>query len=162
MTLATSYLGEALTRGGVYAAARRVRHLIKKNGIKFDAVVFTGYSGALVGPVVAAQTGKSMVIIRKEKENTHSAYPVEGEHDVRRFIIVDDFVAGGGTVERILKAMRERRPGSVCVAIVCYSTFNTNRRWDRGFTDFGREARRIPVYRPDRRVAANQTPYEEA
>lgn len=155
MTIHSSYLHLVLTPKGLYAAARRIRTLAKKHRMQFDAVVFTGYSGALVGPLVAAQMGKDPIFVRKEKESNHSSWTVEGSIDVRRYVIVDDFVSSGRTIERVLAQMREHRHGAECVGILQYNTSAASKRWDHGFRNF-LTGQRIPVYRPDRRLKVNE------
>lgn len=155
MSIHSSYLHHVLTPKGLYAAAKRVRTLAKGHGIKFDAVVFTGYSGALVGPLVAAQMGKSPIFVRKENEPNHSTWKVEGEHDVQRYVIVDDFVSSGKTVERVFAQMREHRPEAECVGILQYNTENVSKRYDHGFRNF-LTGKKVPVYRPDMRFRENR------
>jgi len=91
---------------------------------KFDAIVFRGMSGALVAPIVAYLLKKPVVLVRKDK-NTHSTYWVEGLHEVNRYIVIDDLICTGKTMNEILTKMSERHAASFktpheCVGIFLY------------------------------------------
>lgn len=73
-------------------------------GVDFDAIVFTGVSGALFGPVLAYQLGKEIVVVRKPGHNR--GYICEGFKDAERYIFVDDMIDTGKTIVRVIKEMR--------------------------------------------------------
>lgn len=70
---------------------------------KFDSIIVSGYSMALIVPCVADALGKNLLLVRKENEDCHSEYRVEGMiyPNKHRYIIVDDFVCTGHTLRYI-------------------------------------------------------------
>jgi adenine/guanine phosphoribosyltransferase-like PRPP-binding protein len=69
--------------------------------VEFDTVVVTGTSGLLMGPLLAHLHQKKLLVVRKPKESTHSAFELEGWQDARRLVFVDDFVESGWTIRRV-------------------------------------------------------------
>ena len=80
-----------LNLGNPKEFARVVRVTVEAlQHIEFDTLVFRGFSGALVGPVVAHAMGKGFALIRKLGDSTHSDNSVEG-HIEGQYLIIDDF-----------------------------------------------------------------------
>jgi adenine/guanine phosphoribosyltransferase-like PRPP-binding protein len=75
------------------------------SSLTFDTIVFRGFSGALVGPLVALQLGKRMALVRKQGDAAHSDQIVEGAID-GKYIILDDFIDTGETVRKIVMAVK--------------------------------------------------------
>lgn len=120
----SDYLGEVLTPSGLDRAARRVVAKAKKEGLEFDAVAFSGMSGALVGPIVAMRTKTYPIFVRKsmKAEAHHSGRRVEGAFGTPlRYIIVDDFVSSGKTIRRIVQEVG-KVSGATCVGAVLYKS----------------------------------------
>ena len=67
---------------------------------KFDAIVMSGYSMALIAPCIADALHKPLILVRKEEEDCASSYRVEGTV-CKRYIIIDDLVCSGETLKRI-------------------------------------------------------------
>jgi orotate phosphoribosyltransferase len=87
--------------------------------IDADAIAFRGVSGALVAPCVADRTGKSLLVVRKpsSEEDRHSSLRVEGEMDIHSYVIIDDLVSTGQTLNAIAgdiaeacRAKKRRQP----------------------------------------------------
>jgi orotate phosphoribosyltransferase len=74
--------------------------------IKYDTMIGTGLSGALVVPILARALGKKWAIIRKENDGSHTNALFEGEIG-SRWVFVDDFIASGATKRRVEQAVRE-------------------------------------------------------
>ena len=92
--------------------------------VEFDAIAFTGVSGALVAPAVAAALGKSLIVVRKKAEatSTHSTFSVEGPRNPVRFIVIDDFISTGKTMDTVItKVHDDLNPLSQCVGYIEYS-----------------------------------------
>ena len=92
--------------------------------VEFDAIAFTGVSGALVAPAVAAALGKFLIVVRKkaEKKNSHSPYLVEGPRYAVRFIVIDDFISTGKTMDTVItKVHDDLNPLSQCVGYIEYT-----------------------------------------
>jgi orotate phosphoribosyltransferase len=74
----------------------------------FDRIAFRGLSGALVAPLVAVKMQRGLIAVRKG-EHCHGA-SVEGvpPNETTRYIILDDFVSSGETVDQIWAAISRR------------------------------------------------------
>ncbi len=83
--------------------------------LEADAIVMTGQSGIVMGAALQMVCELPLVFVRKEKEDSHGSR-LEGTNGliVRRYVILDDFVAGGGTVRSIQAAL----PDAECVGVV--------------------------------------------
>lgn len=68
------------------------------------SVVVHGNSGVSCGfaALMLAQTDFNLVLLRKDNDNSHGS-PIEGPggHRLRRYLILDDFVSSGKTLNRI-------------------------------------------------------------
>lgn len=106
-TPSDSYFSSALS---VFSAGRILWwsvQQIRESEIDFDAIVVCGVSGLVVGPMVANALGVPLVVVRKEDDHsTHSDFQVEGCIP-ERYIIIDDFIESGDTVQYIQGMMDE-------------------------------------------------------
>ena len=76
---------------------------------KFDSIAVRGTSGLLIGPTVALQLGKPLVIVRKDTETAHSSSLVEQIGDMgHRVLFLDDFISTGDTRRAVLDAISFR------------------------------------------------------
>src|ERR1700676_3614538 len=87
----SDYLGEVFNPKKLKAFLKLAVPLVKK--YDFQSFAFRGISGALIAPLLAHKTEKTLIVVRKPKpdESSHSGYPVEGDLNAQRYIIVDDF-----------------------------------------------------------------------
>jgi hypothetical protein len=90
----------------------------------FDAIAFRGLSGGLFAPILAFKMKKTLLAVRKG-EGSHSDQMVEGDFAAKRYIIVDDFIAGGSTVYNIMKEIHDELHGKA----ECVGFFGYNRAW---------------------------------
>lgn len=94
-----SYFSAAFMRDETAEIVRWFRNNVDTN--KFDLIVGTGLSGALMVPLLARATKKRFVIVRKG-ESTHSTSAIEGYAEFQdRWIFVDDFMETGSTRKRV-------------------------------------------------------------
>ncbi len=93
--------------------------------LRFEAIAFRGMSGALMAPLVAEAMNKKLILVRKDRkiERTHSHAKVEGVKIPigTRYIILDDFVSSGETVEIIIAALHKEAPSLVPVGVFEYN-----------------------------------------
>jgi len=75
--------------------------------IEFDSIAVRGMSGSIVASAIAFELEKNIIIIRKDKDNTHSDATVEYSFYPRKYIIVDDFISSGKTIKTIIEEMEE-------------------------------------------------------
>lgn len=101
------------------ATIRRVTELQAELG--FNAIAFTGMSGAALAWAVSAHTGIPLICVRKRLDNTHYPERVEGEQDVTTYLILDDFIGTGRTVETIMDEIASScHFGAKCVGVLVY------------------------------------------
>ena len=77
-----------------------------------------------------------LICIRKRGVGTHYHKALEGHVTTKRYLIVDDFISSGSTVDSIRKFIRAENPQAKCVALLMY----TRRE------DLGDDYEGIPVY----------------
>ena len=120
--LKTQYLQKALTGAGIRRWVNRISTIVRRDEIEFDAIAVRGTSGLLVGPAVAAALDKDIIVCRKHGSSRHSSFDVEGPVGVINYIIVDDIICSGETVETIVgDVRRELSSAARCVAIFLYA-----------------------------------------
>lgn len=98
-----------------------IRVLTKQKGnmAVFDAIAFSGMSGALIAPSIAMRMNKSLIMVRKPSDNTHSQFRIEGDKSARRYIVLDDFISLGKTVRRIVEGVQTFcRETPYCVGVL--------------------------------------------
>ncbi len=107
---------------------RVVRKLTKlKKKVKFDTIAFRGNSGASVAFPVAVEMGIQMALIRKGKDQESShGDPIEGAGEMKNYIILDDFIFSGTTIDTIYNKIQTRakdlqHTDVKCVGIALYN-----------------------------------------
>lgn len=134
--------------------ATRLRNLRKRT--PFDAIAFRGTSGAAIAYPVSARLGVPLICVRKKGDDGHHSGVVEGSNyiDVKRYIIIDDFIASGNTMDEILSAVNREagftsgvsvkdqingpnmHPNVIqCVAIVLYTASPARNKANRFYRD---------------------------
>lgn len=99
------------------------RKFLRKRTKEFDAIAFTGMSGAALAPILAYLLDKQLIIVRKDRtaEASHSTATVEYIYPLKpRIVIVDDFVCEGLTIKRIIDKIKDVHYGAQFVAVYCY------------------------------------------
>jgi orotate phosphoribosyltransferase-like protein len=92
--------------------------------LDFDALAFSGMSGALVAPVLSHLMGKELIMVRiPGTPNCHSTLPVEGYSGSKRYVIVDDLVGGGRTCSRIIRGVKLFAPQAELIGFMLYNSF---------------------------------------
>ena len=92
-------------------------------------LVFRGVSGMIVGIRVVDRTGRKYAIVRKPNDGSHSSRQVEG-WVTAKYVIVDDFIASGGTIKAIVTAINQASRENMynpskCVGIITYHGSST-------------------------------------
>lgn len=115
----TGYLQELDTD----LAASRIPYAKQKLQSRiFDAIAFSGMSGAIMAPMIAMALKKPLIMVRKDTSNCHSKRKVEGAYDAGTYIIVDDLVCSGDTCKRIYDSIKEVNANAICVGVYVYQT----------------------------------------
>jgi orotate phosphoribosyltransferase len=120
--------------------------------VPFDAIAVRGVSGYSVGFPVSYITGIPLIVIRKGTERSHGqSIECDYHTDVKRYMILDDFIETGSTVEEILHKIdrvsntEDRCRSSVdfspeCVGVILYQ----ENKDDLFIERFGKK---IPIYK---------------
>lgn len=140
---ATSY-GQEAVRMRAKFAAEAIKELMAETAA--DCVVVHGNSGVSCGFAALMYGNFPLILLRKDHDNSHGA-PIEGPegHNVLRYLILDDFIDTGATMERIkakIVALADQSgdglPTPECVGIVLYGGHMGD-----GFSF--RDGQRVPV-----------------
>lgn len=116
------YLNNLLTGKKINWRKEGIIRLISGSEIKFNSIAVTGISGLLLGPILAAQLNKKILVVRKDTKTTNSDKIVEGRSVKNdRYIIIDDFIQSGSTINRIIKEIHIFNPTAKCVGIFLYN-----------------------------------------
>jgi adenine/guanine phosphoribosyltransferase-like PRPP-binding protein len=126
MSVDSQYLTNILDKHKLAQLVKRVKTKVKN--IKFDGVAFQGMSGAIPGGAIAYLLKKQPILVRKAKpcDESHSDKEVEGDKKIRRYIIVDDFIATGTTLDNIINSIH-RWNGAKCVGVYLYNGNDNDR-----------------------------------
>ncbi len=91
----------------------------------FDTIVFSGISGAALGFSLSHLLDIPALLVRKPKENSHYMNEgggfLEGHLNTNRYLIVDDMICSGNTMNHIIGSIYENNPLAQCVCIMLYA-----------------------------------------
>ncbi|MCE5309652.1 MAG: phosphoribosyltransferase domain-containing protein [Acidobacteriales bacterium] len=104
----TDYLETLFDKEQFCAAIRNAMDDL--TGVAFDAIAVTGNSGAIFGGALAVAMNKSLFLVRKPNDDTHSGYRIEGPDEAQSYVFVDDCVDTGITLRRVHEAMSKEFP----------------------------------------------------
>lgn len=90
-----------------------------ENDNPFDGIAFSGVSGAALAFPISYLTGKHLICVRKEP-SSHGKHKVIGLVNAERYIIVDDQIDSGATINRIVTSIGERSPEAELVGIYVF------------------------------------------
>jgi len=108
--------------------ARKISAFKKKHHV--DAIAFTGYSGSACAYALSYKLGIPLICIRKKNRKSHFDGFYEGRINVKDYIIVDDFIETGKTIDEIKRRVKIKSPGANLVAIFLYSSTPYFLDWD--------------------------------
>lgn len=107
MSTHACYLAE-LTPAKFPATLRRISTLILREYPDCNMVAGTGLSGVMLLPALAAKLKIEWAIVRKMKDDSHSALDVEISkmpENGPRIVIIDDLVSTGSTARKVIGAI---------------------------------------------------------
>jgi len=91
---------------------------LRKMEQQFDTIVCCGVSGLMVVPQIAEILNKHILVVRKD-ESRYSEFTTEGVAPFR-YVVIDDLICSGNTIERITNTIKEEYPRARCLGIYCY------------------------------------------
>ena len=121
----SDYLRSALNPDSVKLFMKTAPSFVQQ--FNFEAIAFRGMSGALLAPILAYKTGKTLLMVRKPKtlddgrNQDHSNFRVEGDRATKRYLILDDFMCSGNTIWSIIREIRFWAPEARCIGALFYS-----------------------------------------
>jgi len=121
----SDYLQSALNPDSVKLFMKTAPSFVQQ--FNFEAIAFRGMSGALLAPILAYKTGKTLLMVRKPKQEDapqhmdHSMYRVEGDRATKRYLILDDFMCSGNTIWSIVQEIRGWAPDARCIGVLFYA-----------------------------------------
>lgn len=96
-----------------------------KRQYNFDTIAFCGVSGAAMAFLIAHAMKLPTLCVRKEDDASHYRRyrntPLEGNMNTLRYLILDDFISSGNTVNYIIDCITKELPRADCVAMLMYS-----------------------------------------
>jgi adenine/guanine phosphoribosyltransferase-like PRPP-binding protein len=115
------YSSEYLTGRRIKRIVNRASTILKKQKVRFDTIAVRGHSGMLIGPPLAMEMNKSLMMVRKPKDSSHSSSKVEGWGSRQKILIVDDFISSGSTMHSIYEEVHRYCDTPKVVGILTYS-----------------------------------------
>lgn len=106
-----------------------------KQKASYDAIAFTGMSGAAMAFPLSLSLGIPLICVRKNDGNHHSSPSwrkhdpsryLEGCIDSNQYLIVDDFIDSGKTVNTICKKIFAYNPRAKCTGILLYKSADSH------------------------------------
>ena len=82
-----------------------------------------------IGFPVADRTGRDFAVVRKKGDSAHATQMVEG-YSCNKYVIIDDFIASGSTIARVMEEMKAYTGDAECVGIVLYGSWSKREKWD--------------------------------
>lgn len=98
----------------INSAARKIKKFRTQH--PFEAIAFSGMSGAGFAYPLSYKLKIPLICVRKAQDSAHCRLTIEGAVKTSTYLIVDDFIESGKTIQYILKSMKARR----CVGIYFY------------------------------------------
>jgi adenine/guanine phosphoribosyltransferase-like PRPP-binding protein len=102
----------------------------------YDAIAFTGTSGCSIGFILGYTLNIPIICIRKPDQQSHykswcceELRSFEGWQAAKRYLIVDDGVCSGATVERIMEAISVNCENCRCVAMMMFHYGQSDRTY---------------------------------
>lgn len=140
-TIKTDYLGTVYEVNKFSRLVKKFATALKKFRLKnpFDAIAFTGTSGAAIAYPISAMLKIPLICVRKDSRN-HYRHPIEGCITAERYVIVDDFISMGTTMKKITSTIKKEMPDAEPVAIFLYTSGASVKEW-----------KKIPVKFPNKR-----------
>lgn len=86
---------------------------LRKHKNQFDSIVASGNSMMGIAPIIATKLDKQLITIRKPHEISHSTVRVEHYQYPHKYIVIDDFISSGQTMNYVINQMSEYTNGQL-------------------------------------------------
>ena len=136
----TSYLGHVFNQDLFPKAVDKTiltAERLKKRDL-FDTIVFSGMSGAAMAFLLSHWMSVPLLCVRKKSDNSHylstgRGYLEGNVDDVRKYLIVDDFISSGASVQYMIDSIKEKNYNAECVGMLMYASYS-DRQWTHPVT----------------------------
>src|SRR5689334_17760573 len=92
----------------IAATVRQATEALKPFKARFDCIVATGMSGALVASPVSIRLHRPLVILRKPSDDCHDGSDIINPEGIGpRWLFLDDFMSLGTTWKRVRERMAD-------------------------------------------------------
>lgn len=98
-------------------------NLILDLGIDFDAIAFTGQSGSALAYPLSLKLNKPLINIRKKETKSHYSDVIEGFIGFSNYIIVDDVINDGETINYIVSNLNLLEQNPKCKGIFLFKDY---------------------------------------
>ncbi len=98
-----------------------IKDLSKHKRLFFDTIATSGLSGNIIGTFLASTLNKNIAFIRKELDSDHCLTNLESISDINSYIIIDDLIEDGITINRIISTIEEQNKLAICQGIYIYN-----------------------------------------
>jgi hypoxanthine phosphoribosyltransferase len=111
----SSYLTRLLNRDDVEDIVEKFRvEVLPQIEGKQVGLVFRGWSGGLIVPILAFQFDNlHPIVVRKNNETKHTSDKLEGELSLDAYIVIDDFVSSGETLRELKQTAQQEFKAAV-------------------------------------------------
>jgi len=116
MKINSSYLNPAFNPRTLTFVIKNIANVIKniRKQKHFDAIAFSGMSGAAIAFPISSMMNINLLLIRKPEENSyrvlHQGEILDGPgKDISSCVILDDLIKTGKTIKRMLSVLQEQK-----------------------------------------------------
>jgi adenine/guanine phosphoribosyltransferase-like PRPP-binding protein len=128
----TSYLHRVFRPSDFQASVKSMLRKVSEvhEATPFEAIAFTGQSGAAIAYILSYTLQFPMILVRQDDDRSHRMMALnknptlrclEGEVDAPTYLIVDDQIERGRTVNLIVNRIQSYNPSARCVGVVLYA-----------------------------------------
>lgn len=111
------------------AAVKKIKAFRKKH--PFDAIAFTGTSGAAAAFTLSYKLKIPVINVRKGKTGSHYYRDLEGCINAKKYLIVDDFIESGTTMNRIIRTIKDNiKAAPVGIFLYSDASYMTRQSYD--------------------------------
>lgn len=125
---AIGYFPTAFNPVNLAKAVDEAREFLKSSKVpEFDTIAVRGNSGAIFGGALSVALSVPLILVRKSLENSHGGSYVQGYPESSRYLIIDDFMSSGETVNAIVDNIAEYRTMALPIGAWFYEREGNNR-----------------------------------
>lgn len=127
----TDYLG-IIYNPSFYKMITQATEIVKtfRKRHPFDAIAFSGSSGAAIAFPLSYILKIPLIHIRKITDDSHYGEVLEGTISSKQYLIVDDVICSGDTIKRIVSEINKQLSNAKPIGICLYDDGRRNRNFN--------------------------------